>query len=165
MKGIYLKVLFAFISLLVVSCSTRSSLEVDGLQCENLNEPLGIDNTSPHFSWVLNSKEQGAEQTAYQILVASDKKYLSEGKADLWNSGKMESDKSNGILYQGSPLSYKMRLQNHILKTRVLRIDINPRQGLIEPCTDLTIHYVILRISPGKAIIIPVLVKSCRSLA
>ena len=105
MKGISLKVLFAFISLLVVSCSTRSSLEVDGLQCENLNEPLGIDNTSPHFSWVLNSKEQGAEQTAYQILVASDKKYLSEGKADLWNSGKMESDKSNGILYQGSPLS------------------------------------------------------------
>ena len=105
MKGIYLKVLFAFISLLVVSCSTRSSLEVDGLQCENLNEPLGIDNTSPHFSWVLNSKEQGAEQTAYQILVASDKKYLSEGKADLWNSGKMESDKSNGILYQGRPLS------------------------------------------------------------
>ena len=40
MKGISLKVLFAFISLLVVSCSTRSSLEVDGLQCENLNEPL-----------------------------------------------------------------------------------------------------------------------------
>lgn len=105
MKGIYLKVLFAFVSLLAVSCSTRSSLDVDGLQCENLNEPLGIDNTSPHFSWVLNSKEQGAEQTAYQILVASDKKYLSEGKADLWNSGKMESDKSNGVLYQGSPLS------------------------------------------------------------
>ena len=105
MKGIYLKVLFAFVSLLAVSCSTRSSLDIDGLQCENLNEPLGIDNTSPHFSWVLNSKEQGAEQTAYQILVASDKKYLSEGKADLWNSGKMESDKSNGILYQGSPLS------------------------------------------------------------
>ena len=76
MKGISLKVLFAFISLLVVSCSTRSSLEVDGLQCENLNEPLGIDNTSPHFSWVLNSKEQGAEQTAYQILVAYGSKSI-----------------------------------------------------------------------------------------
>ncbi len=62
MKGIYLKVLFAFVSLLAVSCSTRSSLDIDGLQCENLNEPLGIDNTSPHFSWVLNSKEQGVEQ-------------------------------------------------------------------------------------------------------
>ena len=38
MKGIYLKVLFAFISLLVVSCSTRSTLEVDGLQTCGIRE-------------------------------------------------------------------------------------------------------------------------------
>ena len=78
MKGIYLRLLFVCFSLMAVSCGSRSSLEITCLQCEKLNDPLGIDNVSPHFSWVLSSKDQGARQTAYQILVASDKKYLSD---------------------------------------------------------------------------------------
>ena len=108
MKGIYLRLLFVCFSLMVVSCGSRSSLEITCLQCEKLNDPLGIDNVSPHFSWVLSSKDQGARQTAYQILVASDKKYLSEDKADLWDSGRIDSEASNWILYQGNALKSKL---------------------------------------------------------
>lgn len=104
MKDTTLKLLLVLISLLVVSCGSRSSLDITGLQCEKLNNPLGIDNTSPHFSWTLHSEDLRAGQTAYQILVASEEKLLSEGKADLWNSGKIASERSNWVMYQGNAL-------------------------------------------------------------
>lgn len=104
MKKLSLKLVLVFVSLLAVSCGSRSSLEITALQCEKLNDPLGIDNTSPHFSWHLDSEVQGAAQTAYQIVVASNEKLLSEEKADLWNSGKMASESSNWVLYRGDAL-------------------------------------------------------------
>lgn len=104
MKDTTLKLLWVFVSLLAVSCSSHSSLEISGLQCEKLNNPLGIDNTFPHFSWILHSEDQGAGQTAYQVLVASDEVLLSEGKADLWDSGKISSERSNWVTYQGNTL-------------------------------------------------------------
>ncbi|MBQ7822944.1 MAG: alpha-rhamnosidase, partial [Bacteroidaceae bacterium] len=91
------------LSLMMVSC-TSSSLEIGDLRCENLDNPLAIDNMTPHFSWILQSKKQNAKQIAYQILVASEEKNLTEEKADLWNSGKVELDKSNGVRYDGSAL-------------------------------------------------------------
>lgn len=104
MKDTTLKLLLVLISLLVVSCGSRSSLDITGLQCEKLNNPLGIDNTSPHFSWTLHSEYLRAGQTAYQVLVASDEVLLSEGKADLWDSGKISSERSNWVTYQGNTL-------------------------------------------------------------
>lgn len=95
------------IALWAMSCNSYSSIEINMLQCEELDNPLGIDNTSPHFSWLLQSVEQESKQTAYQILVASSEKLLSEGKADLWNSGKIESDESVWVLYDGIPLDSK----------------------------------------------------------
>lgn len=82
-------------------------MEISTLQCEALNNPLGIDNISPHFSWLLHSDKQNAKQTAYQILVASSENLLSEDKADLWDSGKTESAESVWISYQGTPLKSK----------------------------------------------------------
>ncbi len=43
-------------------------------------------------------------QTAYQILVASSPEPLSDGKGDLWDSGKVMSDESSQIVYAGAPL-------------------------------------------------------------
>ena len=36
-------------------CTQASSLKVNHLKCEELVNPLAIDNTTPHFSWQLNS--------------------------------------------------------------------------------------------------------------
>lgn len=94
-------VLLGFFS---VACMSRSSIEVSDLKSDHLTNPLAIDNTVPHFSWILQSKKTGAKQTAYQILVASEEKNLTEEKADLWNSGKIELDNSNGISYNGKGL-------------------------------------------------------------
>ena len=108
MKNILIRNLcLGILSFLLMSCNSYSSLKINMLQCEELDNPLGIDNTSPHFSWLLQSEEQECKQTAYQILVASSEKFLSEGKADLWDSGKTESDESVWVLYQGTPLVSK----------------------------------------------------------
>lgn len=103
MKNIYCSILL----ILIISCQSLSPVEVSGLRCEALENPLGIDNTSPHFSWLLKSRDEGCQQTAYQILVASSKQLLDEGKADLWNTEKTVSDQSIWIPYQGATLSSK----------------------------------------------------------
>jgi alpha-L-rhamnosidase len=63
-----------------------------------------VDEITPRFSWTLNDTTRGAKQNAYHVLVASSPKLLNENKADIWNSGKVDSDQSVFVSYQGSPL-------------------------------------------------------------
>ena len=79
-------------------------IKVYDLYCENLKAPLSIDTTDPHFSWKLSSDRNGTKQTAYRILVATDSLLLEEGKADLWNSGKIKSSASVMVPYKGKKL-------------------------------------------------------------
>ena len=41
------------------------------LRCEYLENPLGIDVSQPRLSWIVESKQRGQRQVAYQVLVAS----------------------------------------------------------------------------------------------
>ena len=86
------------------SCVSSNYLQVYDLSCENLTNPIGIDNTKPHFSWKLSSKRNGTEQKAYTILVATDSLLLKQGIADLWNSGKVKSSASIFVPYKGKEL-------------------------------------------------------------
>jgi alpha-L-rhamnosidase len=52
---------------------------------------------------------RGIKQTAYQILVASNKERLERDEGDLWDSGKVESDQSLHIAYAGKPLTSRMQ--------------------------------------------------------
>ena len=88
--------------LLAGLCS--ASVATKNLRCEYLANPLGIDATSPRLSWVLESSQRGEKQTAYQVLVASTPKLLSQDQGDLWNSGQVAADDSSQIVYAGSPL-------------------------------------------------------------
>ncbi len=71
------------------------------MRCENLENPIGIDATQPRLSWNMQSDERGALQSGYQILVASSESLLKEGKADLWDSSRVDSDQSINIGYGG----------------------------------------------------------------
>ncbi|MBC8180913.1 glycoside hydrolase family 78 protein [candidate division KSB1 bacterium] len=84
-------------------------IHADYLRCEYLRNPLGIDVTKPRFSWILESNKRDQKQSAYQILMASSKEKLDGNKGDLWDSGKIESDKSIQIVYNGKPLQSKVR--------------------------------------------------------
>ena len=98
-------VLMAMVTLTAMSVSSCSGIKVDDLRCEYLKNPLAIDNTQPHFSWKMTSRSNGTYSSAYQILIATELNKLNENEADLWNSGKVESEESTGVVYEGKELS------------------------------------------------------------
>lgn len=62
MKIVFYRQIYLFIyMLLMLSCSQQKFLQVGQLKCEALINPLGIDNTTPHFSWILTSPNLGEE--------------------------------------------------------------------------------------------------------
>ncbi|MBC7784757.1 MAG: family 78 glycoside hydrolase catalytic domain [Burkholderiales bacterium] len=78
------------------------------LRCESRDEPLGIDVEKPRLSWNFHPADpaaRGLRQAAYQIHVASSAANLDADKADLWNSGWVESADSIGITYGGTELT------------------------------------------------------------
>jgi len=84
--------------------------EVANPRCEYLTDPLGIDVAKPRLSWVLEEKspgpnDRGLVQAAYQILVASTPELLAKDQGDLWDSGKVATDRSAQIEYAGQPLA------------------------------------------------------------
>ncbi len=77
---------------------------VGSLLCEYLENPLGIDVARPRLFWQMESDRRGERQTAYQVLAASTPERLAAGEGDLWDSGKVESDRSIQVPYEGKPL-------------------------------------------------------------
>ena len=80
------------------------------LRCEYLIDPIGIDDATPRLSWEVNDSRRGAVQSAYQILAASTRELLDQDEADVWDSGKVESDQSAHVKYAGPALTSKQRV-------------------------------------------------------
>ncbi len=92
--------------LILYSC-TNSNIEPLKLTAEYMDNPTAVDDLNPILSWINNPKNikiRGAEQSAYQICVASSLKNLSKGEYDIWDSGKIFSSKNNLISYSGKQL-------------------------------------------------------------
>ena len=98
--------LFVLVLLLafVLPGESKRRLSVAHLLTEWLENPLGIDTPQPHFSWQIKHQERGASQSAYQVQVASALELLRQGKADMWDSGRVHSSQSLHIPYEGKPL-------------------------------------------------------------
>ena len=88
--------------------------DVAQLRCEHRNNPTGVDVENPRMSWVMEERSQrpearGQRQTAWQVLVASSKELIKRGAGDVWDSGKVVSDKSIGVRYSGRSLISETR--------------------------------------------------------
>src|SRR5450432_3303539 len=80
-----------------------AQLHVTNLLCENLSNPIGVDNTQPGFSWQLSTDKRNTMQTAYEIRIGKNQS-LTAGKNLLWNSGKISSEESVQVTYKGAGL-------------------------------------------------------------
>ncbi len=78
---------------------------IENLGCEYRDNPLGIDEKEPRLSWHLQSREPGQKQTAYRVLVASRSELLEQDRGDLWDSGKVDSNQTAQVVYQGKELA------------------------------------------------------------
>lgn len=83
---------------------------VTRLTTEYRRNPLGIDVLNPRFAWQMDTDRQGARQTAYQVTAASQTNLLNTGKPDLWDSGRVESNQSVHVAYNGHPLNSRQRV-------------------------------------------------------
>lgn len=89
---------------LLFAGSVHAAIGITDLRTEQLENPIGIDVRQPRLGWRIESEERNVMQTAYHILVASSPELLAQGKGDCWDSGKVESDASQWIGYQGKSL-------------------------------------------------------------
>ena len=74
------------------------SFRVEKLFVEFQEHPLGLDERSPRFSWLLGSDEKNTLQTACRIQV------FREGQDCVWDSGERKTGESRGIAYEGQEL-------------------------------------------------------------
>src|SRR5918998_180110 len=83
---------------------TSPMLTVKRPRCEYRVDPVGIDETSPRLSWALESEARGERQSAYRVLVARSEEDLGAEQNLLWDSGRVESDRTSGVEYEGEAL-------------------------------------------------------------
>lgn len=93
-----MKHLIVLLCMVASATAGHAATSVKEMKVENLRCPLGIDVSTPRFSWQLSSTERNVQQTAYQIVVCD-----AEG-SEVWNSGTIESATQYGITYAGAPL-------------------------------------------------------------
>jgi alpha-L-rhamnosidase len=63
-----------------------------------------ISTPVPFFGWMVPVQGENTHQTAYQLLVASERDFLFKDSADLWDSGKVDKSCSANVLYSGKQL-------------------------------------------------------------
>ncbi len=119
------------LAILLLSCAYLQAHTTFGLKVGHRESPMGVDDAHPRLSWRINPgpefsavpnpldptpagtsfprnlhgpiKAHGIKQNAYQVLVATSPDLLEAGKADLWNSGRIQSSE-NAIIYNGRDL-------------------------------------------------------------
>jgi alpha-L-rhamnosidase len=96
--------------LLVVAApdAAADSAAVVALETNGTAEPLGIDDPTPRLTWALASEQRGVMQTAYRVLVASRVELVENGRADVWDSGKVTSG-DPWCVYRGPGLASRSR--------------------------------------------------------
>ncbi|MBF0440618.1 MAG: family 78 glycoside hydrolase catalytic domain [Oligoflexales bacterium] len=84
-------------------------MKVQCLKVENVKNPLGMDIKFPRFSYRIESERRSEYQSAYRIIVASSQERLGMDLGDVWDTGKISSDRTNNIVYGGLSLKSETR--------------------------------------------------------
>lgn len=97
------------ITISVIKSQAISKNQVIDLVCEYRTNPIGIDVKKPRLSWKLVSDQQNILQSAYEIRVADSPRNLTKKSSQFWFSGKVNSDKSVNVSYEGKTLQSMQR--------------------------------------------------------
>src|SRR4051812_33370110 len=83
---------------------TKSGIQAFDLKADNTLNPLGLSTQRPLLSWKLDADKRAQRQTSYRIIVATDESVIDRLVGGSWDSGKVSSDDTLQIRYDGSPL-------------------------------------------------------------
>jgi len=102
-----MKLFFLFVPAILVFlsyCGVKSTMQITDLKCEYQVSPLGIDEPLPRFSWQFLTSEINKNQVAYRILIGLSEQSLSNGNGDIWDTGKVYSNNSTNLPFNGDSL-------------------------------------------------------------
>lgn len=78
---------------------------IAALRVDQIKSPLGLDNPTPRFSWTIEAAgAKAVTQSAYRLRVTS-------GGRHIWDSGKVASNATFDIAYEGPPLVSRQRCE------------------------------------------------------
>src|SRR4051812_32489067 len=80
-----------------------SEVSISALTTEYRSNPLGIE-SSPAFSWILNSTKRNLFQSAFEIIVGERLNDVIAGKGNMWAPGRIASSETALIVYKGNLL-------------------------------------------------------------
>lgn len=103
-------------------------LTATDLRCEHSINPLGVEARAPRLSWRMETTSRTVRQLAYRVTVASAPERLAAGSADLWDSGRVDSDAAVLVPYAGRRLRSRSRC---CWQVRIW--DTTGREALSEP--------------------------------
>ena len=89
---------------------SKPALVATDLKCEYKTDPLGIEKNNPRLSWKMESTKRGITQSAYEIRVSKSLRTLDSKKEHVWATGKVESDQSIHVTYNGPALESGQRV-------------------------------------------------------
>ena len=98
----FFAILFLFTGIFSFPLFAQNTLQ--NLQCEYLENPLGIDAQSPRFTWQISSKTTGLQQESFTLIVGTDSLAVLAGKGNCWLSEKIHT-KQALVSYMGKPLA------------------------------------------------------------
>lgn len=97
-------------------CGAAKVTWITNLKVNYRTNPIGIDDAIPVFSWQMSSEEKDKSQSAYRITVwehgTEDEEITNKSREIsnyVWDSGKVESDLSVSIPYEGEELKPQTR--------------------------------------------------------
>ncbi|WP_069986809.1 family 78 glycoside hydrolase catalytic domain [Massilioclostridium coli] len=107
MKNLKTKILSVLLSVAMLASMTATvipasaangySTTITSMETNSLEDATTVDDTTPRFSWAMDSNLIGQKQTAYQIRVTNV-----ETGEEVWNSGKVEDSNSTWVEYPGT---------------------------------------------------------------
>lgn len=74
-------------------------MKIIKLLTEYQENPIGLDEAAPAFSWQLTSDRQNVKQCAYQLRVRKER-----DQSEAWNTGRVATPRAANIVYEGAPL-------------------------------------------------------------
>jgi len=103
MRNLTVVVLLVTVRTVAGAGAPQSPVSLTRLRCEYKVNPLGIDVRRPRLSWELAAGGRGVVQAAYQLRVAEAQDQLAA--RPTWDTGRVESDQSIHVAYDGPPLT------------------------------------------------------------
>ena len=83
-------------------------------------DPLAVDILNPRFSWLLDIEGRNRLQSAYHIIVSSDRDLLDRDEGNIWDTGIVESNQSVQVRFEGKKLEsnreyfWKVRIRDEM---------------------------------------------------